>query len=625
MRHTIRNMRHKHSPLPRPDILESRVSVFLDEQDSGENLSDWILSLGGHVQGYEVPAGEKITSDQMTTADCSVRILNMQDSTPIRPPASAPATPAPDSGIDVGSDDHNEDSEDKVAPLRSHPIMADISSRNLPLIAIKSAPTSQYAALKMPQLAHPSPRRVGSHSLLLQRTTSDVTGLRYSQSPAVEVGRSVSDNQSPGPPPPRSPLRASVYSQQIDDVLIKPQGHQARPTVKAQPDRHLQEWQKATETSKDAAITALPQFERHGAPSPDFGKPALTRRNVSASVDVFAASNFRSRDSKHAKSTNVADVTLRSSQPDMLRRRLRRSRPDGPRSQEVAKARPQTSSAHLSETACAGPLPINCTPPMIELSENIRAVPASQTSSPKVGYVRRPTNAFLRGRKSPAPRPRSGKVARSQARSTHSGSRPSSPARSIERQMTPPLPSPPPKKELPPRPVVSTQRKTQHNRGETSIDATLTRACSTKALPSPPVYEQGRSLEFLSPPSSIKNAATKRAVPIESDEVSSTSSRSVAYKYPAGPMDQELSSRLEERLAAIERRNRLLEAALMAVLKTSGTLNGCPCGLESATSSAGAQSQHAHHQTPDSDGSGMNSDSPVRDVLDLFKETKVGY
>jgi len=205
-------------------------------------------------------------------------------------------------------------------------------------------------------------------------------------------------------------------------------------------------------------------------------------------------------------------------------------------------------------------------------------------------------------------------------------SRPSSPARSIERRMTPPLPSPPPKKELPPRPVVSTQRKPQHSRGEVSIDATLTRACSTKALPSPPMVGQGRSLESLSSPSTAKKAATKRAVPMESDEMSSTSSRSVAYNYPAAPKDQKLSSRLEERLAAIERRNRLLEAALMAVLKTSGTLNGCPCGLDSATSSsAGAQSQHAHHQTHDSDGSGTNSDSPVRDVLDLFKETKVGY
>jgi hypothetical protein len=38
-------------------------------------------------------------------------------------------------------------------------------------------------------------------------------------------------------------------------------------------------------------------------------------------------------------------------------------------------------------------------------------------------------------------------------------------------------------------------------------------------------------------------------------------------------------ARLEARLEAVERENRLLEAALMAVLKTSGTLNKCPCVL----------------------------------------------
>ncbi|KIW09452.1 uncharacterized protein PV09_00332 [Verruconis gallopava] len=38
-------------------------------------------------------------------------------------------------------------------------------------------------------------------------------------------------------------------------------------------------------------------------------------------------------------------------------------------------------------------------------------------------------------------------------------------------------------------------------------------------------------------------------------------------------------ARLEARVEALERENRLLEAALLAVLKTSGTLNRCPCGV----------------------------------------------
>jgi hypothetical protein len=37
--------------------------------------------------------------------------------------------------------------------------------------------------------------------------------------------------------------------------------------------------------------------------------------------------------------------------------------------------------------------------------------------------------------------------------------------------------------------------------------------------------------------------------------------------------------RLEGRIEALERENRMLEAALMAVLRTGGTMNGCPCGV----------------------------------------------
>lgn len=45
-------------------------------------------------------------------------------------------------------------------------------------------------------------------------------------------------------------------------------------------------------------------------------------------------------------------------------------------------------------------------------------------------------------------------------------------------------------------------------------------------------------------------------------------------------------SRLESRIEALERENRLFEAALMAVLRTSGTLNGCPCYVLSKTGGA---------------------------------------
>jgi len=54
--------------------------------------------------------------------------------------------------------------------------------------------------------------------------------------------------------------------------------------------------------------------------------------------------------------------------------------------------------------------------------------------------------------------------------------------------------------------------------------------------------------------------------------------------------------RLEGRIEALERENRMLEAALMAVLRTGGALNGCPCsvlrgGEESVRSNNGCGSE----------------------------------
>jgi hypothetical protein len=68
-------------------------------------------------------------------------------------------------------------------------------------------------------------------------------------------------------------------------------------------------------------------------------------------------------------------------------------------------------------------------------------------------------------------------------------------------------------------------------------------------------------------------------------------------------------ARLEARLEALERENRLLEAALMAVLKTGGTLNRCPCVLLSRRQDAvGLRSRRESRQTPGGSGKGDKVD-----------------
>ncbi|KAF2669239.1 hypothetical protein BT63DRAFT_424974 [Microthyrium microscopicum] len=62
------------------------------------------------------------------------------------------------------------------------------------------------------------------------------------------------------------------------------------------------------------------------------------------------------------------------------------------------------------------------------------------------------------------------------------------------------------------------------------------------------------------------------------------------------------NARLEARLDALERENRLLEAALMAVLKTGGTLNRCPCQVLEA-------SKQKHDEIPDAVSGNARGDS----------------
>ena len=71
-------------------------------------------------------------------------------------------------------------------------------------------------------------------------------------------------------------------------------------------------------------------------------------------------------------------------------------------------------------------------------------------------------------------------------------------------------------------------------------------------------------------------------------------------------------ARLEARLDALERENRLLEAALMAVLKTSGTLNKCPCALNKRD---GRPDKRASEDSALTDGSGLSA-------LDVYMGTR---
>ncbi|KAL1311229.1 hypothetical protein AAFC00_001419 [Neodothiora populina] len=611
------------------------VSVCFPEQSSSENLSNWMIafedeapaSVDIKTSGHDSEAASKgacLSSDR--SMESTVRILDASDNTPGKSPAEQRAAPAHDGRVSI-TPQISHDTGTNIAPLRSHPVVVGSPSLLPPPSRSDKRAVSVQNTSKPPQLAHPTPRRVGSQSTLLKGDSSDITGLHWSRDPALELKRVVQD--SPGPPPPRSPLRINNEGKprMIENVMDRTQ---ARGNAPSPEDMRLRNAPKAQHPALRAPsvldLTALPQIESRGrVKSIDTYKMIVSVDENDESHDKFNASKVLPKAVKsNARLSGTIDPLKKSSQSNTPRRRLKRARPDGPRPLDLAKLRAHTSTTNLSGVSCAGALPMKHTGRLVDISENVRVATAAHAGSPKIGYIRRPTNAFLRGRKSPVSRPRSARLT--------VNSRAGTPDRRVvidETPKTQPV-SPPPMKELPPTP---TRQSTASQLSRDMFDAKLARAGSIqKTLPSPPIADRGNSLDFPSPPSSTRTAGRAKAMRRQDDQATTPVKNKPLPPRLAEKAEENEQSRLEARLAAIERRNRLLEAALMAVLKTSGTLNGCPCNLETlgATEHVCAHNHqrlhhnHHHHHQPHASESSTSTGAGI-DVLDIFKETKVRY
>lgn len=99
-------------------------------------------------------------------------------------------------------------------------------------------------------------------------------------------------------------------------------------------------------------------------------------------------------------------------------------------------------------------------------------------------------------------------------------------------------------------------------------------------------------------------APIPRPPPPKSPAMSIQSNRSTTKDTRASQTPSQLfdpQARLQARVELLERENKLLEAALMAVLKTNGKLNGCPCGGSSSTSKSPTDAlrpPHSHVAKP---------------------------
>lgn len=469
-------------------------------------------------------------------------------------------------------------------------------------------PVKHPSPEKEVEIKHPLPRRLGSHPVLLQRASSIASTLYPS--------RSVSD--SPGPPPPRSPLRLrrdprtieSIMNQHVCERKSTPK---IAPSIRTASDFDFgAEPIRATVTTECSGPIKRPKSRTNGSTGSPQRRPyAMTRKEREERVRARKA-----RD-RPAVSRTIDSIVHAPAQA--TRQRLKKMRPQiqipdlrphYPLRAPSAASRVSASSTGSwrkvtqSTQTPISPVPSRAsefsdddktgyTPISPTASAEARAAQAGMELSPvmlvaeEVPMTRtkatpKPARLILKdGKKTYAPRPRSASVPKSvfQRRSrqsfqnsTHSSPRSRSPGKEMDATVgapvdgrlsfddrAPPLPSPPPTKALPPTPPASGSEK--QSKANSKAKMTVGRDVG------------GRELETLhshhgSPAGSSSSKHGKEKLAHVATQ------RKTGFKAA-----NRAASRIDARLEALEKQNALLSAALMAVLKTNGALNGPVPGL----------------------------------------------
>ena len=558
-----------------PDVMDSHVSIaFSEESQYGDVLNSWIASASGEQSRHNTPATLRKPSAHTVRTDTTVRVVE-HDLSPIRPAASEPPSPVPDSAVSK-PDSHIIECFNRPVKrpfeacrvLSSHPPQKDETLTALPKIALlnEEFPIKHPSPGKEVEIKHPPPRRFASYPVLLQRASSMASSL---------YPRSISD--SPGPPPPRSPLRLRRDPRTIESIIAT---HNISQTRKATPKLLAQiepvtEYNEVLEAMKPTVVTdCTGPIKRPRSRNRDSTGRATNQVLCTDRVQRSRARKLRQHPYPSLAVDKAADEAA-----DTGPRRLRKARPqlqiplkpallvtrtsssasstaswkkstqsartpvspvlsqDSPRSQDTRTGYTPMSptTSNVSDTMC-----IALSPVMLVAEE----MPVPKTkSTPKLAKV------VVKEGKSYVPRPRSASIPRNamkrrnragaEAPPGRTPSRPATPATGRQKDDMPPLPSPPPNRALPPTPPASGSEKPGRRTGDKN------------GLPVPPAYEIA--------PKQNKHVACQ------------------ARRKSNSPKDiPSRTAGLEARLDVLERHNCLLEAALTAVLKVNGKLNGPP-------------------------------------------------
>lgn len=527
-----------------------------------------------------------------------------QSSSPVRPAASSP--PTPDSAT-LAAESYRFDLAEHPAK-RSLDAFGSMSSQcsgtvspsgsPLPRLALpqEEFPVKYHRAERDFEIKHPSPRRLGSHPVLMHRTPSMAASLGM---------RSFSD--SPGPPPPKSPLRLCRDPRSIEG-LISASREARKATPKMAPS--IKTVSEYVSDVDDPMILPSVTTECTGP----ITRPRSRERNPNKYPLYPMSRKDREERTKQRKIRDKPDFAIDSvvNAPPPPTRRLRKARPQI----QIPEFKPaplatRTSSSASSSTSWKKVTedtlsPVSTVPSQDEKSSGEGKTgysPKSPTSSngspssgvalspvmlvaeqaplPKARSTPKPTRLILRGEGSKyAPRPHSASMSRTALKRRSKGSvtttsRPSTPDASkprVKKDTTPPLPSPPPNRALPPTPPASGSEVIKKHK-PTSKRPSPTDS-STKELPlqpSEPLSPPPLQLRHQHQPSS----SFSKGLPHITTQDLRTATSSTSSSNNANRAAARIDARLE-RLEALEKQNALLNAALMAVLRTNGALNTGP-------------------------------------------------
>ncbi|KAK1046177.1 hypothetical protein LTS16_006089 [Friedmanniomyces endolithicus] len=648
------------APALSPDILESSISISIEDDN-------WFSTIGSNysrqIDGPYSPAPPRYSPVSMckTSAhlllgkDTTVRVVD--HSSPIRPRASNPPTPQPESAISM-AESYRSDLPDHPAKrssnacraLSSHPVNVEPGLTALPKMPPPKPPVNLPSPGREVEIKHPSPRRFASHPVLLQRASSIASSL---------YPRSFSD--SPGPPPPRSPLRLGRDPRTIEGIIATHTSvHSRKAEAKvASSIETVAEYS----TEYNEILAAMQPTVTTDCTGPikrprSRGKSSITHPAYPSSrkerEERIRTRKLRNR----SNGSRTIDTVVNATPPQSLMRRLRKARPQI----QIPELKPAPLVTRASSSASSiaswkkitectrtpvSPVPSQDSPG--SNGEKTGYTPVSPTASngstsaearmalspvmlvaeeipvPKTKSTPKPAKLVLRDGKSFAPRPRSASIPhaalkRRSRTGSHTPTMQQTPPRSVSpmqhtsEEDSPPLPSPPPNRALPPTPPASGSER------PAKIRATEAK----KHLPIPPVYEI------------LPKASTppKRSDPLP-HVVTQAQRKSISPKdFSSGSKPTTTAStKLDSaaRLEALEKQNAMLSAALVAVLRTNGAINGPLSALAAATTEpespvrAMAWESRVARRSAASQGAGSHAASSSNgSALEMYMSTRRG-